>query len=377
MERGVSLAMERFGPTWLRQYHPTPHVSTTLARIRDCRTEVMGGREMVCPECGSVHTLWNSCRDRHCPNCQGRNREAWLAARLEELLPVVYFHVVFTLPDNVLNSSMMWHRKEAYGALFAAAWKTLKAFADRAGIKMGMTAILHTWGSGLDYHVHLHCIVPAGGIDLKTGEWRNLPYITDTGSGHPFLFPVKAMSVVFRAKFMKEYTSRVKITKGVRGKCFGQDWNVYSKSPVCGPEKTLDYLARYAYRVAIGNNRIREISDSHVTFSYKDYRDGDKVKTMRLKGVEFVRRFSLHVLPPGFVRIRHYGILAPGNRDELRELQKVMEVPPVPKPRKRKNWSEICLDRGQVMNLCPFCRTGVMRIIRCFPHIRSPERAAV
>ena len=372
MERGISIAIEKFGPTWSRQYHPTSHMEKVLRHICDCRTEEMGGRLMACPECGHIHQAWNSCRDRHCPNCQSAPREVWLASRKEELIPVTYFHVVFTLPD-CLNGIILGNMREAYTALFSAANETLKTFGQNSGIQLGMTALLHTWGSNLSFHPHLHCIVPGGGYCLETGHWKNLPQVKDGKDAETFLFPVRALSSMFRAKWMNAFTSEVTISDDIRALCFAKPWIVYAKAPVCGVDKTLEYIARYAYRVAISNNRIKDVGKTTVTFEYKDYRDGGRNKYMTLAGVEFVRRYAMHILPERFVRIRHFGFLAPGNRDKLAIMQVELGAAPILKPRKRKTWKTLCTDRGLVMNLCQACGVGVLFIVKAKPRIRSPE----
>ena len=373
MEGGISEALVRFGPDWAARYHPTAHVATVLQHIRDCRTPALGGHVTVCTECGEEHTLYHSCRDRHCPRCQYAQREAWLLARKEELLPQTYFHVVFTVPD-VLNDIIFSHQEKAYAALFHAAWDTLDAFGQKAGVRLGMTALLHTWGSNLAFHPHLHCIVPGGGRNLSTGKWKALPQVKDGGKD-PFLFPVKALGDMFRAKYMASLTAVEKIPDPVRAKCFSKPWVVYAKCPVSGAESTLEYLSRYAYRVAIGDGRIRAVGDDGVTFEYKDYRDDGKVKEMTLSGMEFVRRYAQHVLPYRFVHIRHYGILAPGNRSVLAALQVELGNPPVAiRHRARKRWKDIAAARGLVMGLCPHCGVGILIIVEVIPHIRSPER---
>jgi len=370
MERGISLAIERFGPVFAEKYHPTARVATTLQHIRDCRTEAMGGRRLVCPECGHEEIVWNSCRDRHCPNCQQAPREAWLASRKEELVSAVYHHAVFTIPSE-LNPWMLGNMREAYAALFKAAWDTISTFGKQQGIQMGMTALLHTWGSTLSYHPHLHCIVPTGGADLKTRKWKRLPWHRE-GEQSPFLFPVRAMSVMFRAKFMAEFTSKVKIPENVRQLCFAKGWNVNTHPPVCGVDKTLEYIARYAYRVAISNHRIQEVTDTSVTFDYKDYKDEARVKQMTIDGIEFLRRYSLHILPERFVRIRHYGFLAPGNRELLAQIQQDMNLQPVERHRPRKTWQKISADKGLIMNLCRKCKKATLIETGWIPQIRSP-----
>lgn len=373
MEGGISEALVRFGPDWAVRYHPTAHVAGVLQHIRDCRTPALGGHVTACPECGEEYTLYHSCRDRHCPRCQYAMREAWLLSRKEELLPQTYFHVVFTVPD-ALNPFIFGHQADAYSALFHAAWDTLNTFGEKAGVRLGMTALLHTWGSSLVFHPHLHCIVPGGGRRLDGNKWKTLPQVKD-GDKEPFLFPVKALGTMFRAKYMAALSAVEKLPDAVRARCFSKPWVVYAKSPVSGAESTLEYLARYAYRVAIGDSRTLAVDDEGVTFEYKDYRDGGKIKEMTLDGVEFVRRYAQHVLPYRFVHIRHYGILAPGNRDLLSALQVELGNPPVATShRRRKRWKDIAAARGLVMGLCPHCGVGILVVVDVIPHIRSPER---
>jgi len=373
VEGGISEALRRFGPSWAARCRPTAHQAAVLQHVRDCRTEALGGHVAVCPECGGEAVLYHSCRDRHCPRCQYAQREAWLLSRKEELLPVTYFHVVFTLPD-ALNGIIYGHQEDAYSALFRTAWETLKAFAEKQGVRLGMTALLHTWGSALVFHPHLHCIVPGGGRMLDGDGWKTLPQVKG-GEKEPFLFPVKALGRMFRAKYMEMFTAIADIPDAIRAKCFSKPWVVYAKSPVSGPESTLEYLSRYAYRVAIGDRHILAVDDGGVTFLYKDYRDGGKEKTMTLDGVEFVRRYAQHVLPFRFVHIRHYGVLAPGNRKALAALQAELGNPPVAvKNRGRKRWKDIAAARGLVMGLCPHCGVGILLIVKVIPHIRSPER---
>ena len=373
MERGISLAIEKFGPAWLHKYHPDTHTQKTLNHIHDCRTEIMGGRIMVCPECGTEHIMWNSCRDRHCPNCQSAPREAWLLSRKEELLPVTYFHVVFTVPE-CLNATFLKSKSQCYSALFSAAWETIKAFASKREIQMGMTAMLHTWGSNLSFHPHIHCIVPGGGMRLDSKRWMTLPQVKNGKGTSPFLFPVKALSDKFRTVFIKHLTEEISIESGIREQCFMTPWVVYAKSPVCGVDKTLEYIARYAYRVAISNNRIKDVTDNDVVFAYKDYADNENVnKMMMLEGTEFVRRYALHILPERFVRIRHFGIFAPGNRAKLAKLQRELGIVPVIVHRVRKTWQQICQVKGYVFGLCCECKVGILQLIERIPRARSPE----
>jgi len=274
----------------------------TLSALRICRTAALGGHLDACSECGTVRISYNSCRNRHCPKCQGNKREAWIAARNSELLPVPYFHVVFTLPQE-LNALCLHRPGEAYGLLFKSAWETLRLFGRNRHVSTGMISVLHTWGQNLELHPHLHCIVPGGGMN-RDGKW--VPVHT---KGR-FLFPVKALSKVFRAK----YVLLLRQTQLFPQKCveplFSKPWVVYAKRPFAHPEHVVEYLGRYTHKVAISNSRIICYEKNRVTFSYKDYRNGGVKKTMELEDTEFVRRIALHIVPKRFMRIRHFGILS-------------------------------------------------------------------
>ena len=274
----------------------------TLSAIGICRTQALGGHIDACEECGVVRVSYNSCRNRHCPKCQGRKREQWVEARTDELLPVPYFHVVFTMP-SLLNESCLQYPERLYGILFKSAWETLRTFALAKELKTGMIAVLHTWGQNLSLHPHLHCIVPGGGTD-KQGKWKNIR--TDG----KYLFPVKALSKVFRAKYVSMLRKENVISPTVVNNLFAKPWVVFSKRPFAHPAHVIEYLGRYTHKVAISNNRLKDYTDNKVTFSYKDYRNVCKVKEMTLDDTEFIRRFALHILPKGFMKIRHYGILS-------------------------------------------------------------------
>jgi hypothetical protein len=278
----------------------------TLAAIMRCRTRQMGGHVDACTGCGQVRVSYNSCRNRHCPKCQGRKREQWIQAREQELLPVPYFHVVFTLPDT-LNQLALHQPKLVYDTLFEAAWQTLLAFATdtkHLGARPGMVAVLHTWGQTLSLHPHLHCIVPGGGL-TKHGRWRGA-----RGKGK-YLFPVKAMSRVYRATYVRVLKEKLpQVDKELISGLFKKEWVVYAKRPFAGPEHVVEYLGRYTHKIALSNHRIKEVDAQSVSFSYRDYRQGAKKLEMKLEGMEFIRRFALHILPKGFVRIRHYGMLS-------------------------------------------------------------------
>jgi hypothetical protein len=285
----------------------------TLSAIKKCRTAQLGGHIDACDDCGNLTISYNSCRNRHCPKCQGQNREDWIQARSTELLPVPYFHVVFTLPDSI-NSLAMHQPKMVYDALFEATWETLQTFGQAKEMQMGMIAVLHTWGQQLSLHPHLHCIVPGGGMD-KEGQWKNIRV------DGKFLFPVKALSKVFRAKYCKKLKVKNPIGyEQIRQELWRKPWVVFAKKPFGNSKSVVEYLGRYTHKIALSNNRIKNIDAQNVTFDYKDYRQNGVKKQMTLTHKEFIRRFSMHILPKRFVKIRHYGLLSSTwKRQKLRE----------------------------------------------------------
>ncbi len=350
-----------------------PQVRKSFAAMAVCRTRVLGGHVEVCPECGEMHVSYNSCRDRHCPKCQNKEREVWIRMRKEELLPgVKYFHVVFTVPDR-LHPVAMSHQSVFYSCMFRAAWNTLKKFYDARGLQGGMTSILHTWGSNLFFHPHIHCIVTGGGVD-KDGVWHPLE---GCKQAKDFLFPVQALSKVFRAKFMAMLTSALKdtgeaIPQNVRKQCMDKAWVVYSRPPAKGVNQVLEYIGRYAYRVAISNSRILDYTaDGQVTYDWKDYKQNATHKTMTMHAVEFLHLFSLHILPPAFVRIRHYGLLSPSNRDKMRKVQVQLGGTPVPKTRKKPSYLQVCEELGWEIGICPHCKCR-MQIVEIIQPSRAP-----
>lgn len=328
----------------------------TLGAIKRCRTVEMGGHVDVCTQCGTIHISYNSCRNRHCPKCQGNKREQWIQARESELLPVPYFHVVFTLPD-LLNPLAMHKPKEVYDSLFETAWSTIKTFGKdekHLGATTGMISILHTWGQTLTLHPHLHCIVPGGGL-TESGFWKSAK------SKGKYLFPVKAMSKVFRAKFVESLKGKIPdLEKNLVNELFKKDWVVYAKRPFGNSMSVIEYLGRYTHKIAISNHRIKNIENGKVTFSFKDYRDGAKQKEMTLEAMEFIRRFSLHILPKRFVRMRHYGILSSTSKKvSIPEIKKQLPEKPIVKTEEKKI---------QLFNpkICPCCKTETMVTIEQF-----------
>lgn len=363
----VAHIISRFKASFYQKYNPCAQVRKVFSHLEQCRTSSLGGHVDACPECGVVRVSYNSCRDRHCPKCQGVERELWIQARKEDVLPVKYFHLVFTLP-SALHALALEHMAVTYSCLFRAAWQTLSEFARNKGLQPGMIAVLHTWGSNLHYHPHLHCIVPGGGLD-ENGVFRK---ISQANTQTPFLFAVRGMSKMFRAKFMHLWGKQVTVPQQIRKQLFSKDWVVYSKSPFSGADKVIEYLGRYSHRVAISNSRIKDITENSVIFDYKDYRDKAKLKQITLKAEEFLHRFSQHILPQGFVRIRHYGFLSACNRNKLRSIQMQLNVPCAPLKRTKIKWEEVCKHKWEEYNLCKSCAMAQMVTISTFHPTRAP-----
>lgn len=331
------------------------HQEKTLRAIAQCRTAALGGHIDACDDCGNVTISYNSCRNRHCPKCQGHKRVAWVQKREQDLLPCSYYHVVFTLPQE-LNTLALYQAKILYDALFTSVWATLQQFGNSANLQLGMIGVLHTWGQNLSLHPHLHCIVPGGGIDDK-GVWQKQL------RSDKYLFSVKAMSKVYRAKFVQQLRLSGIADKALIESLFAKEWVVYAKRPFGGPQQVIQYLGRYTHKIAISNQRINEVTESHVSFAYKDYKDNSKLKEMRLTNQEFVRRFAQHILPKRFVRIRHYGILSSswkrGKLQALQEKLKVIRPENSPKTLLRK---------------CACCKTGTLITIDVFGSRGPPAR---
>lgn len=331
----------------------------TLYAIQRCRTAAMGGHIDKCTQqaCQHMHLSYNSCRNRHCPKCQGHKKAQWITARESDLLNCSYFHVVFTIP-SCLNALALEYPRELYSTLFKISWQVMKGFGANAknlGAQMGMISVLHTWGQNLSLHPHIHCIVPSGGLN-KQGKWKN------SKSKGKYLFDVKQMSKVFRAQFTEELSKQIKIPAAIRKQMYAKKWVVYAKQPFYGPKQVIAYLGSYTHKVAISNHRIKEIENGQVVFSAKDYRKGAKKVRLQLSRQEFIRRFSLHILPKGFTRMRHYGILSGSNKKrckilvdmQLGEIKLVLKSPNVPH------------------RLCPKCRKGTMVTMVAFDQRGPP-----
>ena len=363
----VSDVLREYGNDFLEGTKVSFQKRKVLRALVNCRTAVLGGHLQKCSQCDYQQNAYNSCRNRHCPKCQIQQREKWIQARTEQVLPVNYFHVVFTLPSE-LNLLCLTYPKQLYNTLFSASWKTIEIFSKdtkHLGAKSGMTCILHTWGQNLSLHPHLHCLVPAGGID-KQDNWKK------TKTKGNYLFPVKAMSQVFRALFLKrlkQLQTKGEIQQGnfphLVNTLFNKSWVVYAKRPFQGAQSVIEYLGRYSHKVAISNHRIKAIKDHKVCFSYKNYKT-NQCSQMQLSAKEFIRRFTLHILPRGFVRIRHFGICASRNKKLLSNLKKkLLKNHPIPvKPLPYPQWN-------LTAKACPQCNKGVLKNIKIILPIRD------
>jgi len=359
--------IERFETEFNKQHSPNTYVRRTLSALLRCRTSSLGGHIDKCDHCGHIRISYNSCRNRHCPKCQNTQREAWIESRKQDLIPVPYFHMVFTVPDK-LNELFLHNPAFLYNLLFRAAWETISQFSFiKLQAETGMVAVLHTWGQNLSFHPHVHCVMPGGGINYQ-GHWKG---VNISANGRVFLFKTENISSVFRGKFLAGIQKHLPQDKGFIRELYKTPWVVYSKEPFAGPEQVIEYLGRYTHRVAINNHRLLAIDKDGVHFRYHDYRD-NRQKVMTLAGTEFLRRFCQHILPKGFVRIRHFGLLATSKRIQLRELQQAFGII-VPILKQQKDWKGICRDHlNYNPDLCPQCSKGMMITIEVFRPGRAP-----
>jgi len=322
----VADVIREYGSAFLRQHGSSLSAAgrQALRDLANCRTATLGGHVERCLDCGHERIAYNSCRNRHCPKCQALARAAWLERQAEHLLPVEYHHVVFTLPAE-LGTLALANPTVVYDLLLRSAAATLHEVAanpKRLGAMVGVLMVLHTWGQNLHHHPHVHCVVTGGGLSCdRAGQLDDQPRWVACRPG--FFLPVRVLSRVFRGKFLAGLHAAIAagtLPESAGGAAwwsalYGRDWVVYSKRPFGGPEQVLKYLARYTHRVAISNARLLDLRDGRVTFRYQDYADAQRHKTMSLDAVEFLRRFVQHVLPKGFVKIRHYGLLANAQRE--------------------------------------------------------------
>ncbi len=357
-----------------------------LRAIECCRTAALGGHLERCDQCGHERNAYNSCADRHCPKCQSLARAKWLEKRRAELLECEYFHVVFTLPEE-LAALALQNKRQLYNLLFRATADTLQSIAadpQHLGAQIGFFCILHSWGQALNFHPHLHCVVPGGGISLDGSRW--------VACRPGFFLPVKVLSRRFRKLYLR-YLQQAYAAGQLQfhGELLGlsdpkrfaryvaplrdREWVVYAKKPFGGPDRVLDYLGRYTHRVAISNNRLEELKDGQVRFAYKDYKHEQRRKAMTISVDEFLRRFLLHVLPDSFQRIRHYGFL--GNRHRAENLARCRELlaMPAPIPEAEVTYQERSRQlTGQDPCVCPQCRTGKMVKVAILPRGGTSQR---
>lgn len=347
-----------------------------LNQLQKCRTAALGGHVHICDDCEFFRIAYNSCRNRHCPTCQGLKREEWIFRQETNLLQVPYFHVVFTLPSE-LNGLCLAHPRLMYAMLFRCAWQTIQAFAKDPkflGAKTGMTSVLHTWGQAMTMHPHLHCIIPGGGI-TRNRKWKN------TRSKGKYLFPRNALRKVFKGKFCSELKKMAKqgdieLSDDLREKLYHKKWVVYAKRPFVNPKAVIEYLGRYTHKVAISNYRIQKVNDKEVTFEWKNYKKGGEKQSMLLPVLEFLRRFCLHLLPDRFQRIRHYGILSSRGRScYIPDLQLGMGIKVQEKG--KDEIRALALNRMKISSKCPCCAKGNVLPVLPFGRDGPPDESYI
>lgn len=370
-------AVNLFGAGLLAKGKLTPLQLKVLAKIALCRTAVLGGHKEVCENCGTIRYSYNSCGDRHCPKCQAAKQALWIDDLMQSTLPIKHYHMVFTLPHQ-LNAVCLHNQRMYYNLMFAAVWNTLRSFGyTHYGVETGAVAVLHTWGQNLSLHPHIHCIVPAAGYTLE-GRWKNI------GASGKYLYPVHQLSQAFKGKFLDSLKRALRKQNELSffndkvKQAYLTRWVVNCEPSLASAKHVIKYLGQYTHRVAITNQRILNITDNKVTFIAKDYRDGATNKPVTLNGVEFLRRFTMHILPKRFVKIRRFGIYNP----TLMRNHKLKFVPEE-KPNiqviiKKQKGLETKLQRLERLTgvnpcLCPVCKTGRMVIVRELPRIRSPD----
>jgi len=362
----------RFGADFVAQHKPNAYHVRVLDALQQCRTQTYGGHKDICDNnsCAHERFSYNSCGNRHCPKCQQTKQAIWAEDRMLDALNVKYFHVVFTVPDT-LHEICLLDSKAFYSAMFASVWDTLRTFGyTKYGVETGAICLLHTWGKQLSLHPHLHCLVPAAGLTLQ-GELKR---ITQNGK---YLYDVHRLSATFRGKMLQKLKQQLKKSDQLTPKhqqaidaCYAKDWVVYSEAPLGNARQIVGYLAQYTHRVAISNANIKNIDQSGVTFLYKDYKDEANVKPTHLSGLEFLRRFCMHILPERFVKIRYYGILGSRYKKEVQALKNNQKTD-LTKPVETKAQRLLRLT-GFDPCKCPRCKIGTMQTVEKLPKIRSP-----
>lgn len=369
--------VKEFGNSLITETKLTSLHIKTLKNIVGCRTALFGGHEEVCDTCGTIRYAYNSCGDRHCPKCQAAKQAFWVEDLMQSTLPIKHFHLVFTAP-HVLNALCLHNQRLYYHLFFDAVWHTLRLFGyTHYGVESGAVGVLHTWGQNLSLHPHIHCLVPAAGYSIN-GQWKNI------GNQSNFLYPVHQLSETFKGKFLDSIKralrkiNELSLFEQIIKQAYNTQWVVHCERSMASAEHVIKYLGQYTHRVAITNQRIVKIANGKVTFIAKDYRDHAVKKQVSLNGVEFLRRFTLHILPKRFVKIRRFGIYNHTIKCKL-ELQFIAEEKPdIDKIIKQKQPSETKMERLERLTginpcRCPICKTGRMLVLKELPRIRSPE----
>lgn len=388
MKSPITKAFENFSGEYLRLNSATIGQHKVIDSIKACKTERLGFNVQACEDCGNMVTHYNSCSNRHCPNCQGINKDKWVLAKQNDLLPVKYHHTVFTVPAE-LRPLIRYNKKLLYNLLFKCAWETINSFSknpiNRIEAKMGMIAILHTWKQDLDYHPHLHCIIPSGGITVNN-KWKSSPTKGD------YLFNTEALALTFKGKLLwhlkkyfkdgelqfwdlREHTQRQYFYQ-LKETLYAKDWVVYSKKSFMDEQSVFEYLGRYTHKIAISNARIKSVTDKEVSFEYTDRADGYKKKIRTLKGADFIKLFLQHVLPARFMKIRNYGFLSSRNKTNMLEkLHEHFELPEYQKPRIILVAEILELVYGVKVGVCQHCG-GKMHLIESKARPRASPKAA-
>lgn len=363
----VQHLFQSFFPSYKKQRHLSFEQSKAAKAMMECRTAALGGRAYGCEGCGHTQVSYNSCRNRHCTLCQGVNKVVWVDQRKKDILDAPYFHVVFTMPKQ-LHMLIYHNQKTLYDLMYKAVAETLMELSQSdkyLGAQIGFFSVLHTWGQNLHYHPHIHTVVLAGGLS-KQNKWRH--------TSKKFFIPVKVLSKKFRGKYLyylKQYYQQNRLTfykdseqykdpecfQKLVDECYSLDWYSYTKRTFSGPLAVVEYLGRYTHRIAISNNRILSIEDGQVTIGVKDYKNNNEKKTVTMPGMEFIRRFLMHVLPKGFVKIRHYGLLANRNKKTKLTLCRKLTNSPVYKPlfEGLSTFEVISILMKKDVTLCPSC----------------------
>ena len=370
-----------FGADLVAKTKLSPLQNRVLGKISSCRTAALGGHEEVCENCGVVRYSYNSCGDRHCPKCQAARQAFWIDDLVQKTLPVKHFHIVFTVPHQ-LNAVCLHNQRMYYDLLFDAVWNTLRSFGySHFGTETGVVAVLHTWGQNLSLHPHIHCIVPATGYTLD-GKWKNI------GHSGNFLYPVYQLSQSFKAKFLDSLKRALRkqnelpLFYDAIQQAYKTKWVVHCEPSLAGAEHVIKYLGQYTHRVAITNQRILNIAGGKITFIAKDYRDRGVKKPVTLNGIEFLRRFTMHILPQRFVKIRRFGIYNHTVKRNLTLQFAVEEKPGIDTLIAKQKQPETNVQRfarltGVNPCICPVCKTGRMIKISELPRIRSPARSGI